>query len=56
VAFVDHDVTKDREALDEMRKLTEGGLSVPVLNICDEVIIGFDQARIGKVLDDCLTS
>jgi len=39
-----------------MRKLTQGGLSVPVLHICDEIIIGFDQARIEKVLEDCLPS
>jgi len=39
-----------------MRRLTQGGLSVPVLHICDEIIIGFDQARIEKVLKDCLSS
>jgi len=56
IDFIDHDVTKDRDALEEMRKLTQGGLSVPVLHICDEIIIGFDQARIEKVLADCLSS
>jgi len=39
-----------------MRRITQGGLSVPVLHICDEIIIGFDQARIEKVLSDCLKS
>jgi alkyl hydroperoxide reductase subunit F len=56
VAFIDHDVTTDKEALEEMRKLTQGGLSVPVLHICDEIIIGFDQARIEKALDECQSS
>ena len=50
VEYVDHDVTKDKEALEEMRKLTDGGLSVPVVKINDEVIIGFDKDKIEKAL------
>ena len=33
-----------------MRKLTEGGLSVPVFKINDEVIVGFDKDKIEKAL------
>ena len=33
-----------------MRKITEGGLSVPVLAIGNEIIVGFDEARISKAL------
>jgi hypothetical protein len=33
-----------------MRKITDGGLSVPVLHIGDEIIVGFDEARISKAL------
>jgi glutaredoxin 3 len=50
IAFTDHDVTKDRAALEEMRKITQGGLSVPVIHIGDEVIVGFDEERIKKAL------
>jgi glutaredoxin len=50
VAYTDHDVTKDRAALEEMRKITQGGLSVPVVHIGDEVIVGFDEERIKKAL------
>lgn len=47
---MDHDVTSDNEAMEEMRKLTEGGLSVPVIKIGDEVIVGFDKGRIEELL------
>jgi glutaredoxin len=50
VAFIDHDVTTDKAALEEMRKITEGGLSVPVIHIGNEVIVGFDEERIKKAL------
>ena len=33
-----------------MRKITEGGLSVPVIHIGDEIIVGFDEERIKKAL------
>jgi hypothetical protein len=54
VEFTDHDVSTDRDALDEMRQLTQGGLSVPVIKICDDVIVGFDQNRIEESLTKCL--
>jgi glutaredoxin 3 len=51
VAYTDHDVTTDKTALEEMRKITQGGLSVPVIHIADEVIVGFDEERIKKALN-----
>ena len=50
VEYIDHDVTSDKEALEEMRRLTEGGLSVPVIQIGDEVIVGFDKGKIEELL------
>ena len=50
VAYTDHDVTTDKTALEEMRKITEGGLSVPVVHIGSEIIVGFDEERIKKAL------
>ncbi len=50
VAYTDFDVTKDKAALEQMRKLTQGGLSVPVIHIGEEIIVGFDEERIKKAL------
>jgi len=50
VEYIDHDVTSDKGALEEMRRLTEGGLSVPVIQIGDEVIVGFDKGKIEELL------
>jgi glutaredoxin 3 len=50
IAYTDHDVTTDKAALEEMRKITEGGLSVPVIHIGKEIIVGFDEERIKKAL------
>jgi glutaredoxin 3 len=50
VAYTDYDVTTDKNALEEMRKLTQGGLSVPVIHIGEEIIVGFDEERVKKAL------
>jgi glutaredoxin 3 len=50
ITFTDHDVTTDKAAMEEMRKITQGGLSVPVIHIADEIIVGFDEERIKKAL------
>ncbi|MBE9582182.1 MAG: glutaredoxin family protein, partial [Proteobacteria bacterium] len=54
VAFTAYDVTKDKEALAEMRKITGGALRVPVIAVCNEVMVGFDQARLEQSLT-CLS-
>jgi glutaredoxin len=47
--FTDYDVTKDRSALDEMVKIS-GARSVPVITACNEVMVGFDRARLEQML------
>jgi glutaredoxin 3 len=49
IPYRDFDVTRDREALNEMVKIS-GARSVPVIAALDEVIIGFDKARLDPIL------
>ncbi len=44
------DVTKDREALKEMREISGGARSIPVIVVCNKVVIGFDQEELEQVL------
>ena len=53
IEFIDYDVTKDREALEEMRRITGGARSVPVIAVCNEVMVGFDRDRLEQALN-CL--
>ena len=48
--YTSYDVTKDKEALAEMRKISGGALRVPVIAVCNEVMVGFDQARLDQAL------
>jgi len=50
IAYTDHDVTKDRKALEEMIRIS-GGRSVPVIVACEEVMVGFDRARLEQALN-----
>jgi len=50
VAFTAYDVTKDKEALEEMRKISGGALRVPVITVCNEVMVGFDRERLEMAL------
>lgn len=56
VAFVERDIDSDPAAAAELaRKLAAAGLSgggVPVLDVDGTVVIGFDRARIDKLLDE----
>ncbi len=47
--YVEYNVAQDREALQEMTKLS-GGRSVPVITVDDEVMIGFNQDKLDKLL------
>ena len=49
IAYKDFDVTRDREALNEMVKIS-GARSVPVITALDEVIVGFDKGRLENIL------
>ena len=50
VSFTAHDVTKDKRALEEMRKISRGALRVPVISVCNEVMVGFDRERLEQAL------
>lgn len=49
ISFVEKDVSRDREAATEMIKKTNQ-MGVPVLDINGNVIIGFDQHEINRLL------
>jgi len=53
VKYTAFDVSEDMEALREMIKITGGARSVPVLSICNEVMVGFDRDRVKQALN-CL--
>jgi glutaredoxin len=53
VPFQDFDVTKDKSALEEMRAISGGALRVPVISVCNEVMVGFDKNRLELALS-CL--
>ena len=40
------DVTRDSEALGEMKKLAGGVRTAPVISICDKVLVGFDKKEL----------
>lgn len=48
--FIDVDVSADENELNEMVKLS-GQMSVPVLQIDKNVIIGFDKQKIDELLN-----
>lgn len=55
ISFTDHDVTTDESAREEMGKLTNGGMAVPVIAFNlgqpdQEVQIGFDLAKVQTTL------
>ncbi len=49
IAFEHIDVSSDKEKAEEMVRKS-GQQGVPVLDIDGEIIVGFDQARIDKLL------
>ena len=48
IDFTDRDLTKDESALAELEKL--GYMTTPVTIIDGEAIVGFDRARLEKLL------
>ena len=48
-SYTDYDVGKDREKAREMIKKS-GQMAVPVIAIGDEIIVGFNQAKIDELL------
>lgn len=49
VAYTEHDVASDLDKRSEMVELT-GQMGVPVIRIDDDIIIGFDEQKIGELL------
>jgi hypothetical protein len=43
-------VTKDKAALEEMRRISGGALRVPIISVCNEVMVGFDGERLDMAL------
>jgi glutaredoxin len=50
VEFTDYDVKNDKEALKEMKKISGGALRVPVISVCNNVLVGFDRDRLEQAL------
>ena len=50
VPYTAYDVTKDKTALEEMRKISGGARRVPVISVCNEVMVGFDRERVEMAL------
>jgi glutaredoxin len=40
------DVTSDSEAFQEMKKLSGGVRTAPVISVCDKVLIGFNKEQL----------
>lgn len=49
IAFIEHDVAQDEHSRDEMIKKT-GQMGVPVIDIDGQIVIGFDQQELKKML------
>ncbi|MBI3988896.1 MAG: glutaredoxin family protein [candidate division NC10 bacterium] len=48
IAFENRDVTKDPQVLEELQKL--GYATTPVILIDDEIVVGFDQRKLERLL------
>lgn len=52
IGYEDIDVSTDRQAAMDMVKKS-GQMGVPVIESCNDIIIGFDPARIIGSVQDC---
>lgn len=48
ISYVERDIANDKAALRELEEL--GVMTTPVVRIGDEVVVGFDQARLSALL------
>jgi len=53
IEYTAYDVSKDRDALKEMMGISGGARSVPVISVCNDVMVGFDRNRLEQSLN-CL--
>jgi len=49
IEFEEIDVSKDKKARDEMIKKS-GRLEVPIVEIDDQIVVGFDKEKISQLL------
>jgi len=49
VAYTEFDVATDQEKRQEMIEMT-GQMGVPVIRIGDDVVVGFDEAKVAELL------
>lgn len=49
IAYTEHDVASDLDKRSEMIDMT-GQMGVPVIRIGDDVVVGFDEAKIAELL------
>jgi len=49
VEYTEHDVASDQDKRQEMIEMT-GQMGVPVIKIGDDVVIGFDEAKVKELL------
>lgn len=50
VEYEEVDVSEDEKALEEMKEKT-GQLGVPVVEIGEDVVVGFDKKKVSKLLE-----
>lgn len=50
IPFADYDLSQDAERREEVIKKT-GQMAVPVIEIDDEIIIGFDKKKLSELLE-----
>lgn len=50
IDFEDIDVSIDKKALEEMKEKTGGEIGVPVIDVDGEIMIGFDEEKLSKLI------
>ena len=50
-SYIDYDVSKDRDRAREMVDKT-GQMAVPVIIVNDEIVVGFNQAKLDELLSN----
>lgn len=50
IEYTEHDVAADQSKRQEMIEMT-GQMGVPVIQIGDDVVVGFDEAKVKELLE-----
>ena len=51
VEFDSFDITRDREALQEMQELSHGARTAPVISVGDKVLVGFNRKELEEAVN-----